>query len=146
MDVRNSEVYHTTLQNQDHCLKIELKGVFHSRLQAQTMRVQFIIKPKRKMSSKHISYYFLVVWLANINRDQKLRDFLSSETILQKFNVPKKPWWGGQFERLIGLIKASLYRPIRKTQLTWAELEEVLLDIEIILNNRLLTYIEEEID
>ena len=30
--------------------------------------------------------------------------------------------------------------------MTWAELEEVLLDIEIILNNRLLTYIEEEID
>ena len=30
--------------------------------------------------------------------------------------------------------------------MTWAELEEVLLDIEIILNNRPLTYIEEEID
>ena len=39
-----------------------------------------------------------------------------------------------------------MYRPIRKTQLTWAELEEVLLDIEIILNNRPLTYIQEEID
>ena len=30
--------------------------------------------------------------------------------------------------------------------MTWAELEEVLLDIEIILNNRPLTYIEEVID
>ena len=30
--------------------------------------------------------------------------------------------------------------------MAWAELEEVLLDIEIILNNRPLTYIEEEID
>ena len=53
---------------------------------------------------------------------------------------------GGQFERLIGLIKASLYRTIGKAQLTWPEFEEVLLDIEIILNNRPLTYIEEEID
>ena len=67
---------------------------------------------------------------------------MSSGTI----NVPKAPWWGGQFERLIGLIKASLYRTIGKAQLTWAELEEVLLDIEIILNNRPLTSIEEEID
>ena len=39
-----------------------------------------------------------------------------------------------------------MYRIIEKAQLTWAELEEVLLDIEIILNNRPLTYIEEEID
>ena len=85
-------------------------------------------------------------WLANINKNQKLHDFLSSETIIWKFNVPNIPWWGGQFERLIGLIKASLHRTFWKAQLTWAELEEVLLDIEIMLNNRLLTYIEEEID
>ena len=39
-----------------------------------------------------------------------------------------------------------MYRTIEKAQLTWAELEEVLLDIEIILNNRSLTYIDEEID
>ena len=67
---------------------------------------------------------------------------MSSGTI----NVPKAPWWGGQFERLIGLIKASLYRTIGKAQLTWAELEDVLLGIELILNNRSLTYIEKEID
>ena len=85
-------------------------------------------------------------WLANINRDQKIRDFLSNETILWTFNVPNAPSWGGQFERLIGFIKASLYRTIGKTQLTWAELEEVFLDIEIMLNNRPLAYIEKEID
>ena len=53
---------------------------------------------------------------------------------------------GGQFERLIGLIKASLYRNIGKAQLTWAELEKLLLDIEIVLNSRPLTYMEEQID
>ena len=35
-------------------------------------------------------------------------------------------------------------RTIGKAQLAWVELEEVLLDIKIILNNRPLTYIEEE--
>ena len=43
-------------------------------------------------------------------------------------------------------MKARLYRFIGKAQLTRAELEEVLLDIEIILNNRPLTYPEEKID
>ena len=71
---------------------------------------------------------------------------MSSETILWKFNVPERPWWGGQFEKLIDLIKARLYRTTGKAQLTWAELEEVPLDMKIILNNRPLTYKEEEID
>ena len=53
---------------------------------------------------------------------------------------------GYQFERLIGLIQSSLNRTIGKSKLTWAELENVSLDIEIILKNRPLTYIEEEID
>ena len=103
-------------------------------------------KPKIIYSDNSKTFKAGANWLANINRDQKLHNFLSSETISWKFNVPKASRWGGQFERLIGLIKASLYMTIGKAQLTWAELEEVLLDIEIILNNRSLTYIEEEID
>ena len=31
-------------------------------------------------------------WLANINKDQKLQHFLSRETIIWEFNVPKAPW------------------------------------------------------
>lgn len=58
MDVKNLEVYHTTIQNQNHCLEIELKNGFYLRLQVQAMWVQFIIKPKRKMNSKLISLLF----------------------------------------------------------------------------------------
>ena len=64
--------------------------------------------------------------LVNINKDQKPCDFLRSEMIMWQFNVPRAPWLGGQFERLISLIKENLYRTIEKAQLAWAELEEVL--------------------
>ena len=171
MDVRNSKVYHTTLQNQDHCLKIgtdyagpiyyktkkknELKAYIllfscsvtravHVELVSNFTTAEFIKSFKRLISRRGKPKIIYSVngkffkagakWLANINRDKKLHDFLSSEKILWKFNVPKAPWWGGQFEQLIGLIKASWYRTIGKAQLTWADLEEVLLDIEIILN------------
>ena len=50
--------------------------------------------------------------------------------IIWKFNVFKAPWEGGQLERLSSLIKASLYKTIGKAQLTWAELEEILQNIE----------------
>ena len=49
-----------------------------------------------------------------------------------------------QYERLIGLTKQSLYKSIGKSLLTWSELEGELLDVKVNLNNRLLTYIEED--
>ena len=58
MDVKNFEVYHTTIQNQNHCPEIELKNVFYLRLQVQAMWVQFTTKPKVKMNSKLISLLF----------------------------------------------------------------------------------------
>ena len=43
------------------------------------------------------------------------------------------------------MIKQALYKSLGKTSLRWSELEEVLLDVEINMNNRPLTYTEEDI-
>ena len=43
------------------------------------------------------------------------------------------------------MIKQPLYKCLGKTSLCWSELEEALLDVEINMNNRSLTYIEEDI-
>ena len=53
---------------------------------------------------------------------------------------------GGFFERLIGIMKRTLNRTIGKSLLTFKELEDVLVDIEISMNNRPLTYQGEEFD
>lgn len=45
---------------------------------------------------------------------------------------------------MIGLPKQSLYQSKGQAQLTFSELGEVLLDIEINLNNRPLIYIEHD--
>ena len=44
-------------------------------------------------------------------------------------------WWGGQFERMIGLVKSALNKTIGNGVLRWNEQQEVLLDMEITLNN-----------
>ena len=66
---------------------------------------------------------------------------MSNESITWKFNLTKAPW----FERSIAFTKQILYITIGKAHLKWAELEEVLLDIEANLNNRPQTYIEDDI-
>ena len=46
---------------------------------------------------------------------------------------------------MIGLTKHSLFKSLGKTSLSWNELESVLLDVEVNLNNRSLTYNEDDI-
>ena len=76
---------------------------------------------------------------------EKLYDYLSRQDITWQFNLSRAPWWGGQFERLIGLVKQTLYKSIGKSLLTFAEIEKVLLDVEQTLNNRTLSYVEDDI-
>ena len=52
---------------------------------------------------------------------------------------------GGHFERLSRVTKPFLCKSLGRTNLSWNKLDEVLLDVEINMNNRLLTYMEEDI-
>ena len=80
-----------------------------------------------------------------MHKDEIFNDFLSQQSIIWQFNLSRAPWWGGQFERLIGLMKAAFYKTVGQGLLTWEELTEVLLDIEVTLNNRPLSYLEEDV-
>ena len=51
----------------------------------------------------------------SINSDEQVHDLLIKEKIIWKFNLSRATWWGGQFERLIGLTKQSLYKSIAKS-------------------------------
>ena len=76
---------------------------------------------------------------------ESLLNFLAHQLIKPQFNLSKAPWWGGQFERMVGLVKQSLYKTLRRACLSWMELEEVILDIELALNNRPLSYVENDV-
>lgn len=46
---------------------------------------------------------------------------------------------------MAGLLKSSFYKCIGNGLLTWPELCEIVLDVEVALNNRPLSYLEEDI-
>ena len=58
--------------------------------------------------------------------------------------MAQAPWWGGFFKHLIDIMKRSLSKVIGQSLLTFQELEEVLLDVEMTMNNRPLVYQGEE--
>ena len=91
------------------------------------------------------SFVAAAKWIRQIMNEEKVQDYLAHQCIKWQFNLSRAPWWGGQFERLIGVVKQAFYKAIGKAWLTFSELEEVLLDVEIAVNNRPLTYVEDDV-
>ena len=80
-----------------------------------------------------------------MRKDEHIQGLLQQHDIIWKFNLSRAPWWGGQFERLIGIVKSAMYKVIGGATLTWSELSEVLLDVETQINRRPLSYMENDV-
>jgi hypothetical protein len=63
-----------------------------------------------------------------------------------KWIVPRAPWWGGWWERLVRSVKVSLRKTIGGRSLTRVELETTLQEIEACINSRPLSFVGDDID
>lgn len=84
-------------------------------------------------------------WLKKVQRYEQLQGYLAAEKILWRFNLSRAPWWGGQFERLVGLFKSAFYKTVGGGMLSWSELCDVVLEVETQLNRRPLSYVEDDV-
>ena len=85
-------------------------------------------------------------WLKVLLQNHELNDYLVNQRIEWRFNLARAPRWGGFFQRLIAIMKRSLSKAIGRGFLTYSELEEVLLDVECVTNNRPLCYQGEDFE
>lgn len=67
-----------------------------------------------------------------------------AKEIRWKFNPPSSPWWGGFWERLIGILKDLLRKNLGRSSLSYEELQTLICECESVMNNRPLTYVSEE--
>ena len=103
-------------------------------------------KPKLIYSDNGSTFKATQKWLKQVQTDEHLNSHISDLSIEWRFNLSRAPWWGGQFERLIGLFKGAFYKTIGNGTLKWEELEEVVIDVETTLNNRPLCYLEDDVE
>ena len=102
-------------------------------------------RPRKIYSDNGKTFVAAATWLRKVMKEERFHNWLAEQRIDWQFNLSRAPWWGGQFERMVGLVKQALYKSIGKACLQWKELQEVLLDIELVLNNRPLSYVEDDI-
>ena len=102
-------------------------------------------EPEKIYSDNGKTFVAAARWLCKIMKEEVFNDFLAKHSIRWQFNLSRAPWWGGQFERMVGLVKQAFYKTVGGAKLKWDELQNVLLDCEITLNNRPLSYLEDDI-
>ena len=102
-------------------------------------------RPKIIYSDNAKTFEIASKWIKKVYKDERMPEFLVTEQVKWKFNLSRAPWWGGQFERMVGLVKQCLNKATGKAKPAKQELEEVILNTEINLNNRPLMYIDDDI-
>ena len=102
-------------------------------------------RPKVIYSDNAKTFVATSKWIEKIKKDELMQEYLIKEEIQWKFNLSRAPWWGGQLEQMVGLVKQCLYKNTGRVNLSQREFEEIVLDMEVTLNNRPLMYVEEDI-
>ncbi|XP_074657129.1 uncharacterized protein LOC141910297 [Tubulanus polymorphus] len=102
--------------------------------------------PRLLISDNQTAFIGANAELRRIYRDTKVHNFLSRKNVDWKFIVKRGPWYGGFWERLIGLTKSSLMKVLGRTSVTGVELYTVLCEIEACLNDRPLVYVSSDLE
>ena len=70
-----------------------------------------------------------------------VQQYLCDLGVQWEFNLPKAPWWGGVFERLIQSTKRCLRKIIGQASFSYDELLTAVIEVEGVLNSRPLSYV-----
>ena len=74
----------------------------------------------------------------------RCRNIFSGNHVEWTYNLERAPWWGGVFERMVGLMKKCLKKIVGQAVLTQDELLTTITEVEAILNSRPISYISTE--
>ena len=75
-------------------------------------------RPKKIISDNGKTFVTAARWIKKVERDEKLLGYLGEHGVKWQFNLSKASWWGGMFERMVGLVKQALYKVLRSAKLT----------------------------
>ena len=76
----------------------------------------------------------------------RVRDHLTNAGVDWQFIPERAPWYGGWWERLIGITKRTLKKILGRALVDLETLQTVVTEVESILNDRPLTYVSSSLE
>ena len=97
------------------------------------------------ISDNATTYLSAAETIRRLTESQTLSDTLSSYGTTWTFIPKRAPWYGGWWERLIGLTKNCLRKTLGRSYVTLETLQTIVTEIEALINDRPLTYVSPDI-
>ena len=107
------------------------------RFMARRGRPQMIISDNGTNFQGHIHI------LRDFYNSTEVNEILNSSQIEWKFIPARSPWFGGFWERMIGVTKSTLRKALGKNLVTKEQLYTILTEVESFINDRPLGYVSE---
>ena len=79
-----------------------------------------------------------------VSASQEITKIYGTQAPNWSFIVPRSPWWGGYWERLVKSVKQSMKKILGGSSITKSELITLLVEIEAGINSRPLFYVSDE--
>ena len=98
------------------------------------------------MSDNASTYMSAAEQLSTLLQSDLLATSLGIHGVLWKFIPKKAPWFGGFWERMIGLTKSCFKKVLGRSHISLPVLQTMIVEVEAVLNNRPLTYASSDIN
>ena len=102
--------------------------------------------PQVMISDNASTYEAAANELEKLINSDKMSEALCKMGIQWKFIPKRAPWYGGFWERLIGLTKTVLRKVLGKAFVTLPVLQTLIVEVEAVLNDRPLTYVSTDLN
>ena len=96
--------------------------------------------PQLMISDNATTFQCAAKSLREMSKSGEIAKFMSTQGVKWTFIAKRAPWFGGFWERLIGMTKMALKKVIGRALITYEELQTLLCEIEAMINDRPITY------
>ena len=101
--------------------------------------------PRTMISDNASTYLAAADELRQLFQSPSLKEALEYRGVSWKFIPKRAPWYGGFWERLVGLTKQALKKVLGRSFVTMPVLQTIVTEIECILNDRPVTYVSSDV-
>lgn len=101
--------------------------------------------PRMMISDNGSTYLSAAEDLKSLMELPEVKKELSRRGVTWRFIPKRAPWYGGFWERLVGLTKTALKKVLGRRHISLTVLETIIVEIEAVINDRPLTYVSSEL-
>ena len=101
--------------------------------------------PRKLISDNASTFLSANNQLKELFQSHALKETLARQGIEWQFIPKRAPWYGGFWERLIGLTKSTIKTVLGRAAVNLCTLQTIVVEVEAILNDRPLTYVSSDI-